>query len=194
MIIQSKLMMNLCKRLGLLLLGLLPGALLFAQRSEDAKDDSWKKLYRASSTKVNDLVNTRLEVKFNYAKSWMYGKAWVTLTPHFYSTDSLSLDAKGMDLHKVAIVSGGNTLPLKYDYDGMILNIHLDKTYKNGEKYTVFIDYTSKPNDLKVQGSAAITDAKGLYFINPLGEDKEKPTHGFRRSTNRIKKRPKRSR
>jgi aminopeptidase N len=176
MIIQTKLIMNVSKRLGLLLLGLLPGALLFAQHAEEAKDDSWKKLYRASATKVNDLVNTRLEVKFDYAKSWMYGKAWVTLTPHFYPTDSLSLDAKGMDLHKVAIVTGGNMQPLKYDYDGMILTIHLDKTYTNNEKYTVFIDYTSKPNDLKVQGSAAITDAKGLYFINPLGEDKEKPT------------------
>ena len=176
MIIQTKLMRDLSKRLGLLLLGLLPGALLFAQRSEEAKDDSWKTSYRASATKVNDLVNTRLEVKFDYTKSWMYGKAWITLTPHFYATDSLSLDAKGMDLHKVAIVSGGDTRALKYDYDGMILNIHLDKTYTNKEKYTVFIDYTSKPNDLKVQGSAAITDAKGLYFINPLGEDKEKPT------------------
>ena len=56
------------------------------------------------------------------------------------------------------------------------LNIHLDKTYKGGEQYTVFIDYTSKPNEVKGKGSAAITDAKGLYFINPTGEDKNKPT------------------
>ena len=40
----------------------------------------------------------------------------------------------------------------------------------------VYIDYTSKPNDLKIKGSEAITDAKGLYFINPRGEDKSKPT------------------
>jgi aminopeptidase N len=40
----------------------------------------------------------------------------------------------------------------------------------------VFIDYTAKPNEAKTKGSAAITDAKGLYFINPLGEDKNKPT------------------
>ncbi|MFM9481371.1 hypothetical protein, partial [Streptomyces scabiei] len=26
------------------------------------------------------------------------------------------------------------------------------------------------------KGSAAITDAKGLYFINPKGEEKDKPT------------------
>ena len=54
--------------------------------------------------------------------------------------------------------------PLKYDYDGMMLNIKLNKTYKGGEKYTIYIDYTSKPNELKVKGSAAINDAKGIIF------------------------------
>ena len=118
-----------------------------------------------------------LEVKFDYDKSYMYGKAWVTLKPHFYPTDTVSLDAKGMDIHTVAIDKEGRTSPLKYDYDGMVLRIHLDKTYKRTEKYTLFIDYTAKPNELKIhQGSAAITDAKGLYFINPKGEEKDKPT------------------
>ncbi len=34
------------------------------------------------------------------------GKAWITLKPHFYATDSLALDAKGMEIKKVAIVKG----------------------------------------------------------------------------------------
>ena len=159
----------------LLLATLLPGAMLFAQPGDAPKDDSWKHIYRASATKINDLEKTRLEVKFDYAKSWMYGKEWVTLKPHFYPTDSLTLDAKGMDLHEVALFRNGVKKPLKYNYDGNLLSIHLDKTYRKQDSYTVFIDYTSKPNDLKAQGSVAITDAKGLYFINPLGEDKEKP-------------------
>ena len=54
----------------------------------------------------------------------------------------------------------------------MQLFITLDRIYKGGENYTIYIDYTSKPNEVKVKGSAAITDAKGLYFINPKGEDK----------------------
>ena len=145
-------------------------------QDEAPADTSWKKIYRASAPRINDLVHTKLDVKFDYAKSYMYGKAWITLKPHFYSTDTLSLDAKGMDIHKVAMVKGSSETPLKYDYDGWILRIKLDKAYKGGENYTVFIDYTSKPNELKVQGSAAITDAKGLYFINPTGEEKDKPT------------------
>jgi len=162
------------KKIQLLLACLIFSATIFAQPAEQ-KDESWKKIYRGSATKINDLVHTKLDVKFDYDKSYMYGKEWVTLKPHFYPTDSLSLDAKGMDIHKIAIVKNGNNESLKYDYDGTILKIHLDKTYKRDEKYTIYLDYTSKPNDLKVEGSAAINDAKGLYFINPKGEEKDKP-------------------
>ena len=148
-----------------------------AQPPADPQDTSWEQDYRGSATKINDLVHTKLEVKFDYDKSYMYGKAWVTLTSHFYDTDSLTLDAKGMDIHEVSIVKEGSKSPLQYVYDDSLrLKIHLDKTYKRGEKYTVFIDYTSKPNEVKEHGSNAITDAKGLYFINPKGEDKNKPT------------------
>ncbi len=155
---------------------MLTGIALFAQPAQESKDESWKKIYRSSSPKINDLIHTKLDVKFDYDKSYMYGKAWITLKPHYYATDSLMLDAKGMDIKKIAIVKGENNTTLKYEYDGMMLHIHLDKTYKNTENYTVYIDYTSKPNELKVEGSAAITDAKGLYFINPKGEEKNKPT------------------
>ncbi|MBL7744240.1 MAG: M1 family metallopeptidase [Chitinophagaceae bacterium] len=153
----------------------LSAATLLAQPGS-GKDTSWKKEFRETSTRINDLVHTKLDVKFDYDKSYMYGKAWITLKPHFYATDSLTLDAKGMDIHKVALVKGTATKELKYGYDGWFLRIMLDKTYKGEENYTVYIEYTAKPDEVKVQGSAAINDAKGLYFINPKGEDKDKPT------------------
>jgi aminopeptidase N len=148
---------------------------LFAQDSTQTPKDPSLLIYRAASTHINDLVHTKLDVRFDYARSYMYGKAWITLKPHFFPTDSLSLDAKGMDIKEVAIMKGGQTLPLKYNYDGSTLRIHLDKTYRYTENYSIYINYTAKPNELKAQGSAAITDAKGLYFINPLGTDKDKP-------------------
>lgn len=148
----------------------------FAQQAEVTADTSWMNVYRASSTKINDLVHTKLDVRFDYDKSYLYGKAWITLKPHFYATDSLTLDAKGMDIKEIAIMKGLVKSPLKYKYDSLQLFIKLDKTYKGGENYTVYINYTARPNDIKAQGSAAITDAKGLYFINPKGEDKNKPT------------------
>ena len=148
-----------------------------AQETPPPGNEAWKKIYRAAATKYDDLVNTKLEVRFDYDKSYMYGKAWVTLKPHFYTTDTVTLDAKGMDIHSIDIDLDGKKTPLKYTYDGMQVNIHLDRTYTRGEKYTLFIDYTTRPNELPAHhGSAAITDDRGLYFINPKGQDKGKPT------------------
>ncbi len=161
---------------------ILPGVLLlcslvsFSQKPDSTKTEKWKSIYRASATKINDLVNTKLDVSFDYTKSWMYGKAWITLHPHYYPTDSLRLDAKSMNIKEVSVIKGGKNISLKYRYDSLNLFITLDKTYKPGENYTVYINYIAMPNDIKRKGSAAIMGAKGLYFINPLGEDKSKPT------------------
>ena len=149
---------------------------MYAQMQDEPEDTTWKKTLRESYPKTNELVHTKLDVRFDYDKAFMYGKEWVTLKPHFYPTDSVLLDAKGMELKEVAIMKGTVKMPLKYSYDGMQVNIKLDKTYAGDEKYTLYFDYVSKPNELKVKGSDAITDAKGLYFINPKGEEKNKPT------------------
>lgn len=151
------------------------GAPAQQQAKKVKAEEPWKKLYRASSTKTNDLVHTKLDVRFDYDKAYMYGKAWITLHPHFYATDSLLLDAKGMNITTVALVRNGQNLPLKYTYDSLNLHIQLDRNYTANDNYTVFIDYVAKPNEYTAKGSAAITDAKGLYFINPKGEDKNKP-------------------
>ena len=158
------------KRFALLGTFLISGIILLAQAPAGVA-----KVYRSTVEKINNLVHTKLDAKFDYSKSQLNGKVWISLKPHFYPTDSLLLDAKGMDIHQVAIVKGKNT-PLKYNYDGLFLDITLDKTYRNNEQYTVYIEYTAKPNEFKTKGSAAITDAKGLYFINPTGEDPNKPT------------------
>lgn len=152
-------------------------SIFYFSDAQQAHDTAWKKIYRAAATKINDLVHTKLDVSFDYNKSYMYGKEWVTLHPHFYPTDSLTLDAKGMNINRIALYKNGKLSNLKYTYeDSNFLHIRLDKTYKSTENYTIFIDYVSKPNELKQNGSAAITDAKGLYFINPKGEEKNKPT------------------
>ena len=145
----------------------------YSQTTETTKEAAWKKIYRATATKVNDLVHTKLNVKFDYAKAWMYGKAWITLHPHFYPTDSLNLDAKAMNINEVSIVTGKKTIPLKYSYDSMNLRISLDRVYKANEQYTIYINYVSKPNDHVWPGPG---DSKGLYFINPTGKEKNKPT------------------
>lgn len=162
----------------LLLLLLIAGAsdILLAQPGP-AGDTAWKKEYRETATRINDLVHTRLEVKPDFSKSYLYGKAWITLHPHFYPTDSLTLDAKGMEIKKVALVKGSQQVPLKYTYNDWQLRIQLDKTYKAGDTYMVYVDYTAKPDEFEAKyATGQMLGIKGMYFINPKGEDKDKPT------------------
>jgi aminopeptidase N len=140
------------------------------------KDDAWKSIYRETPAMINDLVNTKLEVSFSFEKSWMYGKAWLTLHPHFYPTDSLRLDTKGMTINEVSLINAGKKVPLKYTYDSLNLRITLDRTYREDQNFTVYIDYISRPNERKSAGSAAISGDKGLYFVNPTGKTPNKPT------------------
>jgi aminopeptidase N len=156
---------------------LLTGLTITASYAQTASpQDPLLKIYRETPPKINDLVNTKLDVRFDYKKRYLYGKEWVTLKPHFYPTDTLRLDAKGMDLKNISLVKNGKNVPLKFKYDdSLTIAIRLDKVYHNDESYTIYIDYTAKPNELKAKGSAAINEAKGLYFINPDSTEKDKP-------------------
>jgi aminopeptidase N len=127
-------------------------------------------LYQASETKVFDLVHTKLDVRFDWEKSYLHGVATITVKPHFYKQDTLVLDAKGMDIHSVKM----NNQPLNYTYAKDFLIIQLNRSFTRDEKLTVVIDYTAKPDERETGGSAAITSDKGLYFINPKGEDPTK--------------------
>jgi aminopeptidase N len=132
--------------------------------------------YQASSPKVSDIIHTKLEVSFDFEKQYLFGKATILVRPYFYPTSELELDARGMIINEVLLVNATSKTKLNYKYTNDVLKIELDKVYNNTENYKVFIDYISKPNELKASnGSSAIADDKGLYFINPLRTDSLKP-------------------
>ncbi|GGF07093.1 aminopeptidase N [Chishuiella changwenlii] len=133
-------------------------------------------IYRSEAERVNNLVHTKLDLKFDYQKEQVLGEEWVTLKPHFYSTSKVTLDAKAMLIHEVALVSGNSKKKLNYKYDDLQLVIDLDKEYKKDQEYTLYIKYTARPNEVKQKGSEAINDAKGVYFINAKGERANYPT------------------
>lgn len=154
------------------LLGILFSGNVFAQTETSGRTE----VYRASHTKMTELKHTKLKVNFDYQKEQMGGEEWLTASPYFYPTDSLVLNAKAMLIHEVALDKNGSKTPLKYEYKDDMLKINLDKIYNRNQDYTVYIKYTARPNEVTQKGSAAITDAKGLYFINAQGTDPDKPT------------------
>ncbi|PQJ74282.1 M1 family metallopeptidase [Polaribacter gangjinensis] len=143
-------------------------ALLCVQQFLSAQNPT----YQPEREKIYNLVHTKLNVDFNFAAKTMNGEAWITAKPHFYSSKSITLDAKAMLIHEVKM----NQKPLPFSYDDNLkLTIQLPKTYQKDEEFTLYIKYTAQPEKVYQKGSSAITDAKGLYFINPDGLNKNKP-------------------
>lgn len=128
--------------------------------------------YKAEREKTHSLIHTKLKVGFNFDKKELNGEAWVTAKPYFYDSDTFVLDAKAMVIHNITL----QNKKLEYAYDGYQITINLPKKYTKEETFTVYINYTARPDKVKEKGSDAITSAKGLYFINASGLDKKKPT------------------
>ena len=128
-----------------------------------------------AATILTDVVDTKLDVRFDYKKQQLLGTAVLTLRSHFYPQAEVALDAKGFDIQKVELVGDKKNKGLTYNYNRRKLVIALDHSYARTTPYQVRIVYVAKPNELPQGGSAAITSDKGLYFINPLGLEKNKP-------------------
>ena len=121
----------------------LPGSHAWDMDSEEPKV---RPIYNPSNTILTDLIHTKLEVSFNWNESQLNGKATITAKPHFYESDELILDARGMDILKVQMK--GNDLEYTYE-DALKLNINLGRVYKNTEEYTLTIEYISSRTNLK---------------------------------------------
>ncbi|MEM6877860.1 MAG: M1 family aminopeptidase [Bacteroidota bacterium] len=141
---------------------------------EVAEEPSYElPVYRASQTRTNDLIHTTLDLAFDWENEQVIGKATLTLQPVFRPQTSVTLDAKGFEFKEIRMANGTSPQPYKYDEEGGEVTIQLDKSYNRGETYQIYIDYVATPEP--DGGSAAITSDQGLFFINPRGEDPDKP-------------------
>ncbi len=129
-------------------------------------------VYREAYKRTHDLLHTRLDLRFNWEKEQVIGKATLKLTPLFRPSNTLVLDAKGFSFNSIKTADGKD---LSYDYgdEQQQVSITLDREYQRGQEYTIVIDYVATPE--QSGGSAAITSDKGLFFINPRGEEGDKP-------------------
>lgn len=140
----------------------------------DTKKNADTYPYRESQKHTFDLIHTTLWLSFDYQKQHVLGKAQLTLHPYFYPQQILKLDAKKFILHKVALIQK-DTQALNYTYNDQVIEINLGTTFTRNDTISIYIEYTAQPNEITEEGSAAISDARGLYFINPLKTDTTKP-------------------
>jgi len=133
-------------------------------------------VYRAAAAKIWEIKNTRVALSFNLKEKTANGREWIKLRPYFYATDTMVMDAKGMQIDSVALVTKKGNTPLDYTYAGNELKIWMGHWYKATDSVELYIKYTAMPYAAPTGGSGAITDDRGLYFINTDYSVPHKPT------------------
>jgi aminopeptidase N len=133
-------------------------------------------VYRETPKRVNDILHTKLDLKFDIPKAYVYGNASITFKPYFYSVNNIALNAVGFQINKISGLGPLGGKDLRYNYDGKILIVDLGKTYTSKDTLSIFIDYVAKPDEQAQGSSDAIVSDKGLYFINKDGSQPGFPT------------------
>src|SRR6185436_11214195 len=121
--------------------------------------------FRAAEERKWDLLNTILDLSFDWEKSAVNGTATLTLSPLFYTQHELQLDAVDFDIKKIMI---GDKVINNYRYDKKIITIPMAQPMGRRDRLTVSIQYSAIPQPSNLEAGAAITSDQGLYFIDPL--------------------------
>lgn len=133
--------------------------------------------YQPAATRSMDLVHMKLQLEFDWKSQQVKGLAQLFLTPYFYPQKMVVLDAQDFEVESVAISRGTDYFEgLNYRYDEKELQVYLPEEVVPGDTVQLVIDYVAFPEKNSGEGSAAITDTKGLYFIDPLDTIPGKPT------------------
>ncbi len=140
--------------------------------------------YRSTEPRVWNIQHTRIALSFDMKQQTATVKEWIKLRPYFYATDTLVLDAKGMKIDSVLLtgvrLNTAVTRPCsdnqpRYIYEHDQLKIYFCNTYFATDTLELHLQYTAMPYAANVGGSSAITDDRGLYFINTDNKVPYKP-------------------
>ncbi|WP_083638994.1 M1 family metallopeptidase [Algoriphagus marinus] len=132
--------------------------------------------YRASQPRRFDIIHTTLDLAFDYQNQSVIGKAELKIKPFKYPQKVLFLNAQDFEVGEIMYSGGEEKRSLDSNYDGQELTIYLPEELSEKDTFEIIVEYIAFPNRNPVGGSEAITDTKGLYFIDPLDTIPGKPT------------------
>lgn len=142
-------------------------------------------IYRESAPRSWDILHTHVALSFDLKARTAEGRAWISLEPYCCTQDSLVLDAKSMIIDTVRWVHAGDTssVPFTYRNDQLIIqrrvvaqSVIIPDYAMKPPPDIVYIRYKALPYaDTSGGGSKAISEARGLYFINTDNAIKGKP-------------------
>lgn len=98
-----------------------------------------------------DLQNQSVRVRFDWPRHAVVGSTTLRIAALDHSITDVPLNAVGMTIRRVGTTG---SMPLKFDYDGEMLTVHLRRPLPARAKTSITIDYE------------AIKPKKGAYFID----------------------------
>jgi len=98
-----------------------------------------------------DLQNQSIRVRFDWARHAVVGSTTLRIAALDHTITDVPLNAVGMTIHRVATTGA---VPLKFDYDGEMLTVHLRRPLRARARTSITIDYE------------AVKPKKGAYFID----------------------------
>jgi len=108
-----------------------------------------------------NLHHQKLSVRFRFEKEQVIGETEMLFTSKLPQSE-LIIDAKTMEFDSIYDVRANRTFT--YVQDSAIVTIQLNRDYLEGDTLVLGISFVSTPPQ------------RGLYFVNPRGEDPVKPT------------------
>jgi aminopeptidase N len=148
-----------------LLAALLLVSTTFAQTDAQQRLGPFTTSPRSVRSRDVDQRHVRLDLRFDFDKQQIAGRALLTLAP-FKPLSSIELDAADMKINRVAIVgdeSNQAERELKYQTRAQTLTITLDREYPGGESLKLAIDYL------------IVKPKYGAHFVEPDDSEPDQP-------------------
>ena len=132
--------------------------------------------YQATPTKTWEITHTDIALTFDFMGKTARCHEKIALHPYCFATDTLVLDAKSLKVDSATFrTEEGQFMPVAYVQDNETLKITFDRRYRSTESLTLNLVYTAMPYASPTGGSKAITEDRGLYFINTDHTNRLKP-------------------
>lgn len=132
--------------------------------------------YRSSATRKFDVLHTDLDLAFDWKNQTVIGQASLIIKPYFHDQKTLVLDAQDFEIGSIQLAEKSGPKKLDFQYDQKQVSILLPRDYSRLDTFEIQMSYIAFPERNAGNGSEAISDTKGLYFIDPLDTIPGKPS------------------
>ncbi len=122
--------------------------------------------YQPTAPRTWNIKHTRIALSFNMKEKTANAREWIKLNPYYNGTDSLILDAKGMKIDTVKLQGKRSDIKFTWSHRNEQLRLQFPRSMYPSDSIELYLRYTAMPYTALSGGSAAISDDRGLYFVN----------------------------